>query len=212
MADQDQDARAAVIAALTTEHFVLQSAASATVNDAGARSSLYVLSLSSALVALGFASRSRDLFVPFVSTLLPSIFVLGIFTTVRLVDSALENQRCLREIARIRGFYRTLSPDAAIYFASGHGRWPETSAESLRLGTALAFLTTSASMIAFINSIVVGASIMWIAGDRLASGPALPFALGVIAATALMGLFLIYQRWRFKLHAEERPKPHDAAA
>jgi hypothetical protein len=193
----DHDTRAAVISALTTEHFVLQSAASATVNDAGARSSLYVLSLSSALVALGFASRSRDVFVPFVSTLLPSIFVLGVFTTVRLVDSALENQRCLREIARIRSIYRTLSPEAAIYFAAEHGRWPETQAESLRLGSTLAHLTTSAAMIAFINSIVVGASVMWLAGDRLGGGTAVPLAVGVAAAAVLMLLFFLYQRWRF---------------
>src|SRR5688500_14923309 len=89
----EKERRAAFMTALTTEHFVLQTAANATVSDAAARTSLYVVSLSSSLVALGFASRSREVFVPFAAIVLPAVFVLGIFTVVRLVDSVLENMR-----------------------------------------------------------------------------------------------------------------------
>jgi hypothetical protein len=121
----DKPAHAAFMSALTTEHVVLQTAASATVADAAARSSLYVFSLSSSLVAVGFASRSREVFVPFIAIVLPAIFVLGVFTVMRLVDTALENMHCMVGIARIRGYYRTLSPEAATYFAARHGRWPE---------------------------------------------------------------------------------------
>jgi hypothetical protein len=42
----------AFMSALVTEHFVLQSAASTTISEASARASLYVFSLSSALVAI----------------------------------------------------------------------------------------------------------------------------------------------------------------
>ena len=87
----EQQSHAAFMSALTTEHFVLQTAANATVSDAAARSSLYVVSLSSSLVALGFASQSRNVFPPFVSIVLPGIFVLGVFTVMRLVDTAREN-------------------------------------------------------------------------------------------------------------------------
>src|SRR6186997_755765 len=144
----DSESRSAFITALTTEHFVLQTAASATVSEAAARSSLYVFSLSSSLVAIGFASRSREVFVPFAAIVLPSIFVLGILTVIRLVDTALENMRYLAGIARIRRYYRTLSPDAAVYFAARHGRWPEGRSDpSLRLGPVMAFFSTSASII-----------------------------------------------------------------
>lgn len=44
----------AFLTALTTEHFVLQTAAGATVSEAATRASLYLLSLSSSLVAMGF--------------------------------------------------------------------------------------------------------------------------------------------------------------
>lgn len=74
---------------------MLQTAANATVSDAAARSSLYVFALSSSLVALRFASRSRDVIVPFGSIVLPGLFVFGVLTIVRLVDSALENVRYL---------------------------------------------------------------------------------------------------------------------
>src|SRR5438093_4749359 len=82
----DKESHSALMSALTTEHMVLQAAASATVSDAAARSSLYVFSLSSSLVAMGFASRSREVFVPFIVTVLPSLFQLGLFTVIRLVD------------------------------------------------------------------------------------------------------------------------------
>jgi len=86
----EKEPPAALISALTTEHFVLQSALSSNTSEGGTRASLYLFSLSSSLVALGFASRSPELFVPFVAIVLPALFILGLFTVVRLVDSNLE--------------------------------------------------------------------------------------------------------------------------
>jgi hypothetical protein len=57
--------RAALISALTTEHFVLQTAASSTISEAGTRSNLYVMVLSSSLVAMGFLSQSPALLVQY---------------------------------------------------------------------------------------------------------------------------------------------------
>jgi hypothetical protein len=48
----EQARESAFMSALVTEHFVLQSAASTTISEASARASLYVFSLSSALVAI----------------------------------------------------------------------------------------------------------------------------------------------------------------
>lgn len=97
----DEKARESFMTALVTEHFVLQSAASTTVSEAGVRASLYVFSLSSALVAMGFTAQSPEVFGPFVATVIPAVFVLGWFTVVRLVDTTVENLRFLRAIARI---------------------------------------------------------------------------------------------------------------
>ena len=204
----DSESKAAFMTALTTEHFVLQTAASATVSEAAGRSSLYVLSLSSSLVAIGFASRSRETLVPFLATVLSSVFVLGLFTVVRLVDTTLENMRCLIGIARIRGYYRTLTPEAAVYFAAQHGRWPEGNSPSLGLGALVAFFTTSASVIAFINSIVAGVGVTLLAGDLfIGVQKAVALVLGVAAALVLMAAFVFYQRWRFRIF--ELAGPHE---
>ena len=194
----------AFMSALTTEHFVLQTAANATFTDAGARSSLYVFSLSSSLVAMGFASRASEVFLPFAAVILPALFVLGLFTIIRLVDSSIENMNYLSGIARIRSYYRTLSPEGAEYFSAEGGRWPEATSEpSLRLGDLIAFLTTTASMIAFINGIVAGAGVTLLADHLLArDGISLAVWLGVAAALVFMAAFLIYQRWRFSIFDE----------
>src|SRR5918993_32966 len=154
----EQSERATLLSALTTEHFVLQTANNSTYSEASARSTLYVTALSSTLVAMGFVASSTDLLVPFAAISLPTVFLLGIFTVVRLVESALESMQYLTGIARIRGYYRTLGPEAARYFAPEYGRWPEVEAEepALRFGPALAFFGTTATMIAVINNVVAG--------------------------------------------------------
>ena len=129
----EQSQRTALLSALTTEHFVLQTANSATYLEASARSSLYVMALSSSLIAMGFLAQSTAMFIPFAATALPVVFLLGIFTVVRLVETALESTQYLKGIARIRGYYRTLGPDAAREFAPELGRWPEIKGPAQRL-------------------------------------------------------------------------------
>ena len=208
LSDDHAASRSDIMSALTTEHAVLQAAASSTVADAAARSSLYVFALSSSLVAIGFSSRSPDMFLPFAATVLPAIFLLGVFTVIRLVDTALENNQALARIARVRAYYRTLGPEAADLFAAENGRWPEGRVTpSLGLGTFVALLGTTATMIAFINSVVAGANIailigFVVNGDELA----LAVVVGIAAAVLLMVGFFVFQRWRFaSIGAAEAP-------
>ena len=83
----EQSERTALLSALTTEHFVLQTANNSTYSEASARSTLYVMMLSSSLVAMGFVADSSDVLIPFAAIVLPAVFVLGIFTVVRLVET-----------------------------------------------------------------------------------------------------------------------------
>jgi hypothetical protein len=168
---------------------------------------LYVFALSSSLVAMGFTFRAPDVFVPFITIVLPAIFVLCVFTVMRLVDTALENMRCLAGIARIRRYYRTLSPEAAVYFAARHGRWPEGHSDpALGLGPLMAFLSTSASMIAFVNSVVAGVGVALLAADRFgADQMPLAMLLGVALAGALIAAFVAYERWRFRIFERAEP-------
>lgn len=200
----DKERQAGFMSALTTEHFVLQTAASGTISEAGARASLYVMALSSSLVAMGFASRSPGVFVLFAATLLPAIFLLGVLTAIRLIDTSLEYQQALICIARIRNYYRTLSPEATVYFAKETGRWPEaTTTPALGLGLMVAFFGTSASMVAIINSIVAGAGVTLLANHFLGPGRiGIAIVVGVIAAALLVMVFYRFQRWRFNAFDE----------
>jgi hypothetical protein len=196
----------AFMSALTTEHFVLQSALSGNTSEVGTRASLYLFSLSSSLVALGFASRSPELFVPFVAIVLPGVFILGLFTTVRLVDSNLEGILFLNGIARIRRYYRTLSPEAEEQFSPQSGWWPENQDwPALRMGPFVGFNTTTASMVAFINSIVAGVGVALLAGGLLRGNRLLGSLIGAGVAILLMAVFLGYQRWRFASAKVYRP-------
>ena len=77
----------------------------------------------------------------------------------------------LTGIARIRGFYRTQGAQAAEHFKPEQGRWPEVESPTERLGALSAFLGTTASMIAVINSVVAGAVVSLIVqGDASAPG------------------------------------------
>ena len=105
----DAEQQSAFMSALVTEHLALQAAASTTVSEAAGRAALYLSVLSSSLVAMGFASQSAHRFSLFAATVIPAVVVLGLFTTMRLVDTGIQNVAFLAGIARIRGYY----PDVA---------------------------------------------------------------------------------------------------
>ena len=117
-----------LLAALTTEHFTLQGARSQTVSESASRASLYLFSVSSTLVALGFIgqiSTVGDTFKVFALTALPTLYVLGLFTFVRLVQSVAEDFRYGRAINRIRHHYLELAGDKArLFMMSAHDDAP----------------------------------------------------------------------------------------
>jgi hypothetical protein len=194
----ERSERDVLLSAMTTEHFVLQTANNSTYTEASSRSTLYVMALSSSVVAAGFVA-STELLLPFAAIVLPVLFVLGLFTVARLVETALDSIHCLRGIARIRGYYRaTLGTDAAHHFSSAHGRWPETEGPALRFGPSIAFFGTTAAMIAVINNAVAGVGLALLTHLVAPSAPAwLGPAAGIAGTLLLTYLFYAYQRWRF---------------
>ena len=194
----DEAKQSALMSALTTEHIVLQTAASSTISEAEGRSSLYILSLSSSLIAIAFMSKSPEMLLPFVAAVLPVLLLLGLFTVIRLIDTSIDNMQYLIGIARIRRYYRTLTPDAGLYFSVETGRWPEAKlAPSQGLGDFMLSFGTTATMIAFINSVVAG--VMVTLGIQALMGKSVIIAVicGVLTAFFLVMTFVKYQNWRF---------------
>ncbi|WP_336216131.1 hypothetical protein [Nonomuraea sp. LPB2021202275-12-8] len=196
------DNHPAFMSALTTEHFVLQTAASTATSEESARATLYVMALSSSLVALGFAAPPSPAFTPLASALLPSLVILGLFTSVRLVDTGLQNIQCRSAMARIRRYYRELYPQAAAYIIPWAGPAEDdvvaAAAATLGIGRRRDWLIgffSIAMMIATINSIVTGAGITLLTAQVLPLAAAI--ALGLLASAVHLVLFYLYQRHRY---------------
>ena len=115
----DEIDRQALLTTLTTEHFGLQGARGSTIAESSARAAMYLGSLSASLVSLGFVAQTSatgDTFRVFALVVLPTLFVLGVFTFVRLVESAVEDIFYGRAINRIRSYYHHLAGPEARYF------------------------------------------------------------------------------------------------
>ena len=150
------------------------------------------------LIAFGFLAQVVTHLDPFVAAVLPAVFLLGEFTFAALVRNTLENLVLLGQMQRIRGYYRTLVPEADQFFGPA--------AEEERSSAAMAtvglrarpagMLFTGASVIAAINSIVGGIGVALLATKvaSLATGAAL--AVGITTAVVLFGLHLVYQQQR----------------
>src|SRR5580693_926101 len=143
------------ISALGTEYFVLQSTASSTISESGSRVSIYLSSLASGLVALGFSSSSPRAFASLAFTVLPTVFVLGWFTIVRLIDTSVANVVSLRRMELIRAYYAALAPMAPPYFGVDG---QVTGEHGVRYGR-WSFLFTMASMVIMVNCVLGGSAI-----------------------------------------------------
>jgi hypothetical protein len=124
--------RQALLTVLTTEHFTLQGARASTVSESSARAALFVGAVTSTLVALGFIAQASELgsaFDTFVLVVLPTLYVLGLFTFVRLVTSSTEDLLYGRAINRIRNYYEQVAGDEASC-TSRSPAWSRCSARS----------------------------------------------------------------------------------
>jgi hypothetical protein len=180
------------MSALVTEHFVLQGTSSSTISESGSRVSIYLSALSSGLVAIGFASTSRKALESLAFTVLPTVYVLGWFTIVRLIDTSVANIISLRRMELIKRYYATLAPLAPPYFeaddsvAGNHGvrygRW--------------SFLFTMASMVIMVNSVVGGATIALLFALAVKAASPVPVVIGIVVGLALLVLALYYEHQR----------------
>jgi hypothetical protein len=91
----DDDRQKTLLTALGTEYFALQNARGQTASEMTGRAALYLATVSSTLIALGFTAGDRSAFVPFAAAVLPSLLILGEFTFIRLVAASIEDLRVL---------------------------------------------------------------------------------------------------------------------
>ena len=161
--DQDgsdaADPRSAAVAFVTTEHFALQGARSATIAESSGRANMFLAAVSGGLVALGLVATASDVgaaFYGFALVLLPTLTCVGFVTFERALQSSLEDTEYARRIALLRGFYFGHAPEIAPYLLS------EPPAERLFTqrvpGDRWQGFHTVAGMVALITAVLAGSS------------------------------------------------------
>ena len=201
----DDDRQQAFMTALVTEHFVLQGARGQANAEMTGRAALYLATVSSTLIALGFVARDRSAFVPFAAAVIPSLLILGEFTFIRLIAASIEDLQYLYAIQQIRSYYRSLVPDGLAFFADipiGNPRVAATRAMGMSQSS-WNVVFTAGGMIAAINSILAGIGIALILRD---AGLVIAIAAcgGVITALVIYGLHL---RWALSRYAAALAAP-----
>ena len=176
---EDASDRGELLTALTTEHFTLQGARSQTMSESSARAALYIGAVSSTLVALGFLgqlSPGGDTFNTFALTVLPTLYLLGVGTFVRMVECWAEEFRYGLAINRIRGYYKQLAGDQAnLFLLSGHDDGLGVFANVAVPVEGRTQYFTFGSVVAVINSVVGGSAV------AIALGAFVDASLGVAA-------------------------------
>lgn len=198
---------AQVLTALTTEHFGLAGARSQAAGESASRSALYLGSVSSTLVGLGLTaqvSKGGEVFDVFALVALPTLFALGVFTFVRLVELGIEDFLLGRAINRIRHYYLERAGEATRYFMmSGNDDAPGVLRNMGIEPSPRQLYFTAAVAVAVVNSVVGGAAV------ALAVGLAFDTSLGVaVAAGAVAALIPLALSVRFQFRRRDAGTRH----
>lgn len=187
--------------ALGNQYGRLQSARGATISESSSRTSLYMTSLTGAVVGLSFvaqASRFSDAFFAFALALLPVVFFLGLVTYYRLLQTGVEDVIYARSMLKIQRFFSEVDPAQADLFN-------DTSVDQVGLRHLGLFklwwqqFLSSAAVVAVVNAVVGGTFIALTIAYLLQPAPVLAVAVGAVAALAIALAFLRHQ-WRTWMH------------
>jgi hypothetical protein len=199
-APRDGD-RQAVLLALTTEHFTLQTARAVTVNDSNGRTALYLGALSSSLVALALVAQQSTLgrvFWVFALTVLPAVLFLGLVTYVRVLQSSIEDIIYARAINRIRHYYTELDPSKAGYFLLSGRDDARGALQNMCLrDTWTQFLFTLPSAVAVLNGLLGGVTVALAVAFTGRVAPMLGTVAGAGLGSAVLAGHVAYQVHRF---------------
>lgn len=193
----DVDRQALLMQAVGNQYGRLQSARSATIAESSSRSSLYLTSLTGAVVALSFvaqASRFNETFFVFAVALLPVVFFLGTVTYYRLLQTGIEDVIYARALSKIQTFFSELDPERT-------GLFEDTSVDQVGLARLGLFalrwqqFLSSAAMVAIVNAVVGGVFIAMTVASFVELGPVSVIVIGAFAAVLIALAFLRHQ-WR----------------
>jgi hypothetical protein len=192
----------AILQFMTTEHSALANARSGTIFESSGRTTLYLTTVSSALVALAFIGQMSEMgqaFVVFTLVLLPTLLFIGWVTFVRVLQTAIEDMIYSRGINRIRHYYLEIAPQMRDYLIlSDHDDTASMLKEMGQARSGWQMFMTTAGMVGTVNSVIGGVVVGVIALSLLQTTPPVSVIAGLVAFVVLLGLHMLYQarRWR----------------
>ena len=206
-ATEHESSSSALLAALTTEHYTLQSARAST--EANGRSHLFLSAVSGATVALALVAQLDQLggaFLAFALTVLPALLALGVTSYARLADLAVHDAYYARAIGRIRSFYLTLDPRMRQYSMLSVGDDPHAlMRQTGQRHTPWHHFSHTATSVAAVTAVIAGVLL----GLLLHMVGPLPIAvLATIASAVSAGLFtlsLVDQELRWRRSGDLEP-------
>jgi hypothetical protein len=197
---------------MATEHSVLQAGRSATIFETGGRITVFLGTVSSALIALAFVgqiSRLGTAFFAFALVLLPTLFFLGLVTFERAMQLGVEDYIYAVGMSRIRHFYVEMVPQAERYFVGSiHDDFSTTMAPTvfgMPVGLAWQSLLTVPGAIAMVNSVIVGAFAGLLVAALIVES--LAPSVGVGIAVFVVSLLLLRRHQIARWHQIEQRLP-----
>ncbi len=191
-----------LVTMMTTKHYNLQTGRSMTVADANGRCTLFIGAVSGTLIAIAFTgqvSRMGTAFFVFSLVLLPSLFLMGLITFERVLQSSIEDLTYARGITRIRHLYLESAPQLRPYFilaADDEGRRPILKV-GLHPSWWQVFLTT-AGMIAAITSVLAGVFVGLLLSALFTFPLLVCTSAGVVTFLVSFGFYQRYQWGQWK--------------
>jgi hypothetical protein len=188
--DLELDARPSAVSFVTTEHFALQSARTATIAESTGRATMFLTSASGGLIALGLVATATHVgtaFYAFGLLLLPTLAFVGLVTFERALQTGLDDHMLWRRIALLREYYLSEAPELGQYLVTAPpSRVLFTG--TLLTGRRQAFRTV-AGMVGVVTAVLAGATAGLIA--VVASDHSLAAALSSGIAVALAAIVIL---------------------
>jgi hypothetical protein len=181
--------------ALGMEYGMLQSARGATISESSSRSSLFLTTLSGAVVGLSFVAQASHFgatFFVFALAIMPVVFFLGVVTYYRVLQTGVEDVIYARAISKIRTFYSEIDPTRASFFRA-------SSVDQVGLASLGLFklwwqqFLSAAATVAIVNSVVGGVFIALTVSYLLRPPPVAAIGVGAAAVLLLCLAFLRHQ-------------------
>lgn len=192
-----------LVQVLTTEHFALQTARSATIAEANGRTSLFINTVAAALIATTFVGQTVRLgpeLYGFILVVVPVVVFLGVVTFVRLLETSMHDMSYVERLVRLRSFYLDIAPEFRPILTSPIEDDPDKRTGILRGGPFWwRGLLSSAGVVEVVNSVLIGVFCGLAVVSQLTLAPQVAFGIGALTFLVSLGAHMRYQyrRWQY---------------